>query len=207
MGQNQPTSDSLEALKVEVDRLKVAIDQARHQNELDRTFLERWRTELQPLHDHRMKSRDQGHDYAKAAFQMIFVLNGGALIAFPAFAQLTGNGFKQNLPVALGSIAGFVVGLVLIATAALFVGGAFSEDGDAIEADKSFVRTRMHQFRAPEAARPNFEKEKKEHETRRDEHNKTAKKWSVIAAVLACLALFAFVVGAGCAALVLSSAT
>ncbi len=189
-----------------IEMLRLEFEKARIRNDFDKTFLERWRTELQPALDLRLKSRDQGHDYAKLSMQTTFFLNGGALIAFPTFAQLVDAGFKSQLTWSLFSIGSFVLGLVFIALVGVCAMQAYSEDNEAMEYKIGFVKAGVHLGQAHENQK-NVHKENQEiMETGRAKHYRQAVLYGRWAIGLGMLSLLSFVVGAGCATVVLSSA-
>lgn len=106
-------------LKLELERSELALQQLALENEKHRTFLQSWEVDVRPHQELLLRSVDMGHAYAKMTIQTIFWLNGGALIAFPAFAKLAGAEFSAHLTRALTSIGCFVLGLVLITVTAL----------------------------------------------------------------------------------------
>jgi hypothetical protein len=87
----------------------------RLQTNLDKAHRERWATHADPILQLAETSRRMAHAYAKMGFQTMFFLNGGALIAFPAFAQLLGKTFSLTARPAALSIGAFICGLVALA--------------------------------------------------------------------------------------------
>jgi hypothetical protein len=71
------------------------------------TMLEHLRFEVQGALEHSLMSREHAHDFAKVAIQSTFLLNGGALIAFPTFAQLVGIGLHDHIGLGINQHPGF----------------------------------------------------------------------------------------------------
>jgi hypothetical protein len=190
--------DPLEALRLDLER-------RRYLDETTRTFLERWRTDVQPLHEHRLMSREHAYGYAKVAIQTMFLLNGGALIAFPAFAQLVETAFKDHVTFALLSIGGFVLGLLLIAITALLAYLSMGADAAAVNQKEEYVKLGLNRDRAADDDKPEYDEKRAtaEKERKRKYNLATRLAWSGLALWVASLAAFVF--GAIFAALVLSA--
>lgn len=200
---NQPIS-SVETLRVELERARLALDQARYQNDTILTFLERWRVDVQPVHEHRLMSREHAYGYAKVAIQMTFFLNGGALIAFPAFAQLVGTSLSKHMDFALASIAAFVVGLFLIAITALLAHLSMAADAGAILEKEEYVKAGLNQSLAPDVQKSGYDKIRENAEVVRGQLFGRAIRFNGWAIGLGITSILAFLVGALCAARVFS---
>ncbi len=61
-------------------------------------FLRRLETSIKPRHEVMERSRTFTFEFARMALRSMFLLNGGALIALPAFAEMLGGikRFQQN---------------------------------------------------------------------------------------------------------------
>lgn len=190
--------DPLEALRLDLER-------RRYLDETTRTFLERWRTDVQPLHEHRLMSREHAYGYAKVAIQTMFLLNGGALIAFPAFAQLVETAFKDHVTFALLSIGGFVLGLLLIAITALLAYLSMGADAAAVSQKEEYVKLGLNREQAADDDKPEYDEKRvtAEKERKRKYNLATRLAWSGLVLWVASLAAFVF--GAIFAALVLSA--
>jgi hypothetical protein len=146
-------------------------------------------------------SREHAYGFAKVAIQSVFLLNGGALIAFPAFAQLVGTGLREHIGFAVGGILSWVVGVALAARATKRAFDASDAIAAAYGVREDYIRKRLGE----EA----FAREGKRLMAGADEARKQQDKTyrqgelSMIRAFdLVNVALFAFIVGAFCAALV-----
>ena len=192
-----------DALKLEIEKLRLALDNAKHQNDLTRTYLERWRTDVQPVHEHRLKSRDQAYGFIKMAVQSVFLLNGGALIAFPTFAKLTDATLRDHLPQSLKGIGCFVAGLILTAMAMLLAAFAYGLDTDALERKEKAVKAGVNLQHSSPDRRADLEKVRDAAEAERARLGKHAIRTGYIAIALAALALTVFIGGAYFAARVL----
>jgi hypothetical protein len=205
---NDPNpSAQFDALRLEVDRLRLGVEQSKQANELARTFLERWRTEVQPVHEHRMKSRDQAYGLGKTAIQTGFLLNGGALIAFPAFAQLVGKEFENHIEGSIASIGLFITGLVLIGVCTALSSTSFGEDAEALAYREEYVKSRLHFNNTFDASKATHEEAQRKAESSRAKHHRRANsflRWAMAAGIGS---LVVFVAGALCAMQVLSAAS
>ena len=206
MAEEKKPVDPIEALRLDMDRLRLALDQARYQDDKTRTFLERWRVDVQPVHEHRLMSREHAYGYAKVAIQTTFFLNGGALIAFPAFAQLVGTSLYTNRSLALASILAFVIGLVLIAVTTLLAYLSMAADANAVSRKEEFVKAGLNQSQVPDAEKPKYNGIREAAETARKRHYGLAMRFERWAVGLGIASIAAFLVGALCAAGVFSGA-
>ena len=199
MPEEKPPVDPLEALRLDLER-------RRYLDETTRTFLERWRTDVQPLHEHRLMSREHAYGYAKVAIQTMFLLNGGALIAFPAFAQLLGTAFKDHVTIALLSIGGFVFGLVLIVITTLLAYLSTAADAEAVNQKEEYVKLGLNRDQVADDDKPEYDKKRATAEKERKRHYGRATRLALWGLGLGVGSLAAFVFGAIFAALVLSAA-
>jgi hypothetical protein len=80
---------------------------------------EDWHGDIAPLLTALARSREMAFAFARMALIMLFTLNAAGVVAFPALAQLVGTKLSDHLPLALLSVAAFVIGLVCAAAATL----------------------------------------------------------------------------------------
>jgi len=80
---------------------------------------EGWHVETAPLFTALARSREMAFAFARMALVMLFALNAGGVVIFPVLAQLIGTKLADHLPLALLSVAGFVIGLTCAAVATL----------------------------------------------------------------------------------------
>ena len=204
MSDEQGPADPVEALRLEVEKARLGIEQASFLNEQMRTYLERWRTDVQPVHEHRMMSREHGHAFAKVGIQMMFLLNGGALIAFPAFAKLVDVSFSEQITWALLSIASFVLGLVLIAVTALLAYLSMAADAEAVSNQEEYLKLGLNQSTAPNDEKPSFDSPRATAETARARKYAATTRFAEWGLGLTIGSVVAFVFGAFCAGWVLA---
>ncbi len=207
MSDNREHPDQLEAMRLEVERARLAIDRENFLNERTRTYLERWRTEVQPLHEGAERSREMAVSFSKQGIQTIFFLNGGALIAFPAFAQLVGTAFRDHVAAALLGIGGFVTGLVLVSLTTLLAYLSMDADAEAIRPREEVVKINLNQAHNPEAHGKEQDRQRAEADGANKKHYRRAVRLRWWAVVLGVGSLVAFVFGAAWAAGVLSAAS
>ncbi len=91
-------------------------------------FLRRLETSIKPREEAAERSRTFTFEFARMALRSMFLLNGGALIALPAFAEMLGGIKLETADAFVWSTGGFIVGLVLIAAATLFAYIAMNAD-------------------------------------------------------------------------------
>lgn len=193
----QPT---IEELKLELERLT-------YSNERTRTYLEHLRIEVGTVHESAERSRDMAFGFAKMALQTMFLLNGGALIAFPAFAQLVGNGFSSHVTTALISICGFAAGLVFISTATLLAYLAMDADKESSYRREGVLTINLTQSYHPDCHNQAQEELRTERQSDSEKYHALGNKLRTGAIVLGFLSLAAFIGGTICAGYVLSAAT
>ena len=135
----------------------------------------------------------------------MFLLNGGALIAFPAFAELVNTNLSEQIGMFLISVFAFVAGLVLIMITTVLAYMSFDAEVAAYRELDAVVRLNL-------VKRKDVESFTEEQEIQRAGADKEREKFGGIARALARWALglaigsiMAFIVGAGVAGMVLSS--
>lgn len=206
MSDERKPLDPVEALRLEVERTRLELDRASYMNEHTRTFLERWRTDVQPIHEAAERSREMAYGYAKLAIQTMFLLNGGALIVFPAFAQLVGTAFRDHVVSALLSVGGFVSGLVLIGVTTLLAYLSMDADAAAIRQYGEVVKINLNQSQDPDAKAEKYETPRSVAAAAQERHYRRANVMRWWAVGLGVGSMVAFVFGALYAARVLSAA-
>lgn len=204
MSNEQMQPDPLAALRLEVERLRLQLDSARHQNERTRTFLERWRTDVVPLHEAAERSRDMAFGFAQTAIRSMFLLNGGALVAVPAFAELVGTAFQENMTALLLSGSGFVAGLILIAITTLLAYTSMDADAEAIRQDQEVVKINLNRAQNPKSYTNKLKKQQSEAEAARLKFGRRSAKLRTWALCLGVGSMGAFIFGAVFAAVVMS---
>jgi len=199
-------TDEEKSLWAAIEKTRLEIERATYLNETTRTYLERWRTEVQPVHEEKERSREMAFGFAKMAIQTMFLLNGGALIAFPAFAGLVGAAFKEHISIFLLSAGGFVTGLVFIAITGLLAYISMDADTEAIRQREEIVKIDLIKAQNPDGFTPDMQKIQDEAKQARDASYQRAVGLRRRALGLGIGSMFAFVFGASFAAVVLSSA-
>ncbi len=135
---------------LELQKVQLRLQEAAVENDKHRTFLQTWETDVRPHQEEFLRAVDMGHAYAKMTIQTIFWLNGGALVAFPAFAKLAGAQFSAHLPRALLGIGCFVLGLVLIAITSLAAYQACAADSGMTSVRREHTKLILQQGRDPQ---------------------------------------------------------
>ena len=77
-------------------------------------FLEHWRTDLQPIENDIRASDRASVDFAISGLRTVFLLNGGAIVAVPAFAEVLGVQDDQRYWITY-AVATYAFGLFLSA--------------------------------------------------------------------------------------------
>ncbi|MCH9053838.1 MAG: hypothetical protein IIA72_22755 [Proteobacteria bacterium] len=93
-------------------------------------FLRRLESSIKPRQEAAERSRTFTFEFARMALRNMFLLNGGALIALPAFAEMLDGIKPETADAFMWSIGSFVIGLVLIAAATLFAYIAMDADAE-----------------------------------------------------------------------------
>ena len=205
MSKEQMQPDPLAALRLEVERLRLQLDEARQRDERTRTFLERWRTDVGPLHEAAERSRDMTFGFAQMAIRSMFLLNGGALVAVPAFAELVGAAFQENLTAFLLSGLGFVTGLILIAITTVLAYTSMDADAEAIRQDQEVVKINLNRSENPKSYTDKVKKQQSAAEAARQKFGRRSTKLRAWALWLGVGSMGAFIFGTVFAAVVMSA--
>ena len=85
-----------------------------YRNRIERWYLEneRWRSEIEPLRQMLTSHLDHTVSYGQMALRSVLLLNGGGLLAVPAFAKLYGSMWGQGTIPVLITIAAFALGTI-----------------------------------------------------------------------------------------------
>ena len=105
-------SQQLEAHRLELERIKI-------QFEKERNYLQRWTTDISPVEEELLETHRSAVGIAQMVLRSGFLVNGGALIALPAFIALFQVDASMLVIAAVGC---FVAGLLSCGAGAI---GAF----------------------------------------------------------------------------------
>jgi hypothetical protein len=172
--------------------------------ERTRITWERSRFEVQLVHEHRLVSREHAHSFAKVAIQSTFILNGGALISFPAFAKAVGTGLHDHVGLAVTSMVFFVIGLGLTTAATVLAFFAADAYASAYALREMYVRGLLHKLAAVGEEKDFYGKQAESAESERRQREDVWEALMLRAIGLVIASLAAFVVGAFFAAFVVS---
>ena len=139
----------LEQQRVLLDAEKVQLEKRKAANDQYKNFLDQWRTDIAPLDKSASLSRQFAVQFAQTALRTVFLLNGGAFVAVPAFAKLVDVSIKEQLPLFIVSMAAFAFGLVLSAVVAIFAFKSTEHDAAATFSHLEVVKTRLNKGQNP----------------------------------------------------------
>ena len=124
----------LEATRIEIERFKADIERYK-------SLLDAWRTNVGPLEQRADALGRHAVAYGQLAIRNVFLLNGGAIIAVPSFAQLVKTPLNDSITLFLVSMGSFVLGLCLITASALFAYLNFIAAQQIAQLDAGHMRT------------------------------------------------------------------
>lgn len=184
-------------------QIRLQIENLRLETERYRVFLQRWETDVRPIHEIQERSREMSHAYSKMGIQTMFLLNGGAVIAFPTFAKLADVKFSDHSMLALSSIGAFVFGLVFIAVTT--VSAFFSMDADTQAALRwsEVVKCKLNKELDPKNTKEDWDAKRNAAEADQKRLGCVSRKWRRASVVFAFGSCGAFIMGAAFAAVVL----
>jgi len=127
---------ALELSKHEIERVRLEIDRAnidkqRAETDRQRTFLERWNADMSPQHSYIVEHDRSSMALALNAIKSMYILNGGALIALPAFYGFLERVLPTTREAISESAVAFTTGLVLAALTSLLAYIAQTQYGKA----------------------------------------------------------------------------
>lgn len=117
---------TIEVAKLQIQERQLRLEESRHRLEKELHYLERWKVDVTPVEQVAIEAGKGSITFAQTAIKTGLILNGGALIALPAFVQI----FSVPTAVLIGPISYFVIGLALngIATICAFIAMSNSEN-------------------------------------------------------------------------------
>ncbi len=172
-------------------------------------YFERRRQAIEPLQAQQRAWIGHAVSYAQLALRAAFILNGGAIIAVPAFAEFFGDGLWAKGAVwPLFALSAFLFGLILCGCAtacAFFAMTNYSKQTNEVMG-RAAGQTE-HDFRRAlsgeqKSSTVDFGKETTEEQKFRE----AGASWEQGGIILGVLAFVAFVLGAGAAVYILSGA-
>jgi hypothetical protein len=83
-------------------------------------FLNRWRTDVDPIHQRTERTREFRTQYAQLGLKLLATLHGGAIVAVPVIAHVVGIPMKTAIADLLLSEALFLGGLALVLLGVMF---------------------------------------------------------------------------------------
>lgn len=194
----------LDRARLEVERARLKLDAAAHQDQRTRTYLERWRTDVGPLHESEESAWGRAYGYAQTAIRSLYLLNGGALVAFPAFAQLAGTPISEHLTLFLLSGGSFVSGLVLVGATNILAYVSADAQVAAVREEKENVKINLNRSHNEDGYTEREEARTKQAATLQSKYRRTAYRTALWCLGLGAGSLVMFLAGAIFAALVLS---
>ncbi|MCW8914847.1 MAG: hypothetical protein OQK24_03220 [Magnetovibrio sp.] len=201
--QSQSTKDSLNDVdfmrQVEVDRLEVEKFIAKQ--EYTKTYLERWKLDVVDRRTVQINLAHSASDFGKFTLRSIFLLNGGAMIALPAFGQLVDKIDASLLSTSLGWFAG---GLSVVTIAMLFAYFSLSATAISWRCAMDGSASSLNQEQAKEGEKDNFNTAIENFEKDRVRYNKYSDVFEFLAIIFAVAGLIAFIVGANSGASMLT---
>ena len=172
-------------------------------------FFQRHRSAIDPLQAERKGWYDHAVGYGQMSLRSLFILNGGALIAVPAFAAMLGDGlWTRGVEWPFYGFLAFMSGLVLCATAtfcAFFAmtryghrtGETIERVGAVLESD--FIVQLGGKRPADESPRTTKTKKEKR-------FGEIGALWETAAIIIAILSFIAFITGAVIGGYIISGA-
>ena len=151
-GQRPPTQEEFARL-VQIQRLGL---------EKQLAYLERWKTDVGPVEQQIIATHQSTIIFAQTAIKSCYLLNGGGLIALPAFVGLF------EIPAGAGVIVSaifFFVGLCLSTTANISAFHTVDREGVRLQARREWLVTNLNAEHNPKENPPEATKEKLEKAT------------------------------------------
>jgi len=180
-------------------------DSARRGQVHGNSFLDRWLTDVEPVHERTERSRRFRAQYAQLALRAVFVSNGAALIVFPAVARMIDAPIAANMQLFLIAEGSFFAGVILILVAMLLSYVTLDVDVTRQKGERAAARTRLIDSGFPEQFGDALEAEQVKSEAQQNRHWKIGVRLSYVTILVGSLSLAACVVGGVCAGLLLAA--
>ncbi len=162
-------------------------------------YFQRKRSAIEPLQAERKGWYDHAVGYGQMSLRSLFILNGGALIAVPAFAAMLGDGlWARGVEWPFYGFLAFAFGLVLCATATFCAFFAMTRyghrTGETIERAGAVLES---DFIAGLGSNPPADETPRTTKTEKEKRfGKIGALWETAAIILATLSFIAFIAGA-----------
>lgn len=171
--------------------------------------VDRWQLVIEPLQAQQREWISYAVSYGQIALRSGFILNGGAIIAVPAFAQMLGVGlWGEGVGLPFTAISVFLAGLVLAAAAAACASFAMTSYAhyttEKIRRVAVFIQT---SYQSPPKGRETSAAQTYGEETTTERaFQDKGRRWEAIAIIFGSISLVAFVVGATIGAYIIAGA-
>ncbi len=202
----------IEAQRLNLERYRTDLEKHRADIDRQRFFLERWQIDIGKTRENQFSVGLSSVEFGKFALRGAFIINGGAIIALPAFAQLLGTVHVTFLASALTI---FALGLVASSTAMFFGYLSLSRSSRSLEVagERSAVSLNNETLMLEEEVEPlatlragkqiKIRKQLDDLFTRRSEHQKKSNFFETVAFCAGALSVALFILGAGIGAFTL----
>lgn len=118
--------------RLEVERFRLDLERYRQDLERRRTYLEHYKAELEPQYRYSVESDRASVGFAQSGIRSMYILNGGALVALPAFHALLKESPTYTSEPLLWAALAFVIGLALSGITSLLAYLAQSAVSEAV---------------------------------------------------------------------------
>lgn len=108
---------SLEEIALHLDSIRTELEKIKVRQEGTRIYLEQWKADISPVEEQTLQTHRSAIAFAQAGLKTAALINGGALIALPAFVTLFKIGSGE---IVISAAIFFCFGLLAAACAYLF---------------------------------------------------------------------------------------
>lgn len=190
-GDNTNIERAIEAAKLQIQEGQLRLEEARLKLEKELHYLERWKVDVTPVEQVAVEAGKGSIAFAQAAIKSGLILNGGALVALPAFTQIFGISASQLIE----PIQYFLLGIVLCGFASIFGFITLANTEDLLSCIRESRIIKLNQEHNPNLDKEFLKQRSDELRSKENKHRSRGKVFKIAGLLLIVLGYTAFCIG------------
>lgn len=180
----------LEVQKIELEKVRLRMEEQQN-------FHERWKLDVVSKEKLNATAAKEALAFAQSALRSCFLLNGGALIAFPAIAKFLQIDPELDNKIIVLPIILFIAGLTASSISNFFTYLALAKNAERNWSDREINALRLNAEHNPKTKPDNYDEVIENLQTTRENENNSSGRFALVALILFVISILSFIGGAG----------